>query len=804
MNIRHTIFATIAITAVIAVAIYFSLFKDNRMVVSAPVESTHEAVQLSDKEIFIGSESCAGCHQSQHELWQQSHHRHAFAPANSNSVIGDFSSVAFNYAEGIAIFEQQKIANKIQYQIRLKHSQASLKEQVYPVVYTLGIFPLQQYIVETRPGNYQVFAVAWDARATEQGGQRWMDLSSSGQTDDPLHWRHYFQNWNSQCASCHTTNFASNISIDVNREHPIFDSSWSEPAVGCESCHGPASEHIKWSEDKLQDKGGSKGLIRQLANADNWQFVADEPIARRVTSTNETVAMPVIDGCANCHSLRQPISEYSHETTQTDWLNNFEPTRVREPLYFADGQIREEVFVYGSFAQSKMSHAGVTCLNCHDAHNGRVNGFDDKNLALPSNDAVCAQCHRADVFAVESHHHHPIESEAARCVTCHMPERIYMAVDPRRDHSFQKPSPALSQLVGTPNVCTQCHKDNTDAWAAEQLEQWHPSTPDENQPVDFADWMLSFARLNTRFSEASNTDQAALSDELIALENQRYALLASSKTPAMKKSMLLDSMPINSQQAFDTLVARLSDDDAIVRLAAIAVVQNFDAASRQQLLTPLLKDPIKSVRFAATLALADLLAAPNFNNEQTKMLLKDNVMQYIAAYKFHGDLLGSQIKLADMYRQLQDWDGVIEAYQKALKLVPSYVLALVNLADVYRLQQQDSKAEQLLLKAVAVTRKNAEQSMNDASDVHQSALQQQASVEYALGLLYARSKNYSKASVSLDNAARLSPQNADYFYAYLLILDALDQRDKAVDILQASPLTPSNKQLMALLQQWQP
>jgi tetratricopeptide (TPR) repeat protein len=156
-----------------------------------------------------------------------------------------------------------------------------------------------------------------------------------------------------------------------------------------------------------------------------------------------------------------------------------------------------------------------------------------------------------------------------------------------------------------------------------------------------------------------------------------------------------------------------------------------------------------------------------------------------------------------MYRQLQDWDGVIEAYQKALKLVPSYVLALVNLADVYRLQQQDSKAEKLLLKAVAVTRKNAEQSMNDASDVHQSALQQQASVEYALGLLYARSKNYSKASVSLDNAARLSPQNADYFYAYLLILDALDQRDKAVDILQASPLTPSNKQLMALLQQWQ-
>ena len=114
-----------------------------------------------------------------------------------------------------------------------------------------------------------------------------------------------------------------------------------------------------------------------------------------------------------------------------------------------------------------MAHAGVTCLNCHDAHSGQVKDFDEHQLASPSNDAVCAQCHRADVFAVESHHHHPLESESARCVTCHMPERTYMGVDQRRDHSFQKPSPALSELLDTPNVCTQCHEDNTNAWAAE-------------------------------------------------------------------------------------------------------------------------------------------------------------------------------------------------------------------------------------------------------------------------------------------------------------------------------------------------
>lgn len=829
MSHRNAFFAFTVVLVVVAVAIYFLPFKENSLnelpteaqaltpVKTQPTAAQKKiknAVEPIEKALFVGSEQCASCHQSQHQLWQQSHHRHAFAPANANSVLGDFSSVAVNYTDGVATFEQRQLSNKIDYQIRLTGSVSHKEEKIYPVVYTLGVFPLQQYIVETRPGNYQVFAVAWDARKAEQGGQRWMDLSASSTPDDPLNWRHYFQNWNSQCASCHTTNFATNASINTHEEHPVFNSTWSEPAVSCESCHGPASGHITWATHQKASKAdgmlASKGLVRQLATVDKWQFVGDDPIAQLVTSSNESTSMPVVDGCASCHSLRQPISAQSYEAkhfdkaTQADWLNDFEPTRVREPLYFADGQIREEVFVYGSFAQSKMAHAGVTCLNCHDAHSGQVKDFDEHQLASPSNDAVCAQCHRADVFAVESHHHHPLESESARCVTCHMPERTYMGVDTRRDHSFQKPSPALSEWLDTPNVCTQCHEGNTNAWAVEQLEQWHQLAPiGESKEVDFASWLLSFAKINARFNQASGAERVKLNDSLAALENQRYQLLASPKTPAMKKSMLLDGMPINNQQAFEVLVSRLSDTDVVVRLSAIAIIRHFDLANRQQLLLPLLKDPIKSVRFAATLALADLLVAPNFNDLKNKKVLKENITQFISAYQHHGDLLASQMTLADLYRRMNDWDAVIVAYQKALLLVPSYVPALVNLADVYRMRQADGKAETLLLKAIAVTRDDARQLADDAGDIYLSALQQQASVEYALGLLYARNKDYIKASESLSSAVQLAPANPDYFYAYLLILDGLNQRSKALDILQRSPLTARHKQLVALLGQWQ-
>ncbi len=66
-------------------------------------------------------------------------------------------------------------------------------------------------------------------------------------------------------------------------------------------------------------------------------------------------------------------------------------------LYFADGQIKEEVYVYGSFAQSKMYHAGVTCTDCHDAHSLKP---------YATGNALCIRCHQASTFDTPEHHHH--------------------------------------------------------------------------------------------------------------------------------------------------------------------------------------------------------------------------------------------------------------------------------------------------------------------------------------------------------------------------------------------------------------
>ncbi|MEZ7984483.1 MAG: hypothetical protein QMB64_01495, partial [Pseudomonadales bacterium] len=149
--------------------------------IDATIQASSNAAatkSITEQAHFVGSETCTSCHQAEHKGWQQSHHSQAFEPASVDSVVGDFSTVSVNYRDGIAVFEQQQIDSKTQYQIRLKplpsdsSNSSNSTEQIYPVVYTLGIFPLQQYILETHPGTYQVFAVAWDAREAEQGGQR--------------------------------------------------------------------------------------------------------------------------------------------------------------------------------------------------------------------------------------------------------------------------------------------------------------------------------------------------------------------------------------------------------------------------------------------------------------------------------------------------------------------------------------------------------------------------------------------------------------------------------------------------------
>ncbi|MGZ9112520.1 MAG: cytochrome c3 family protein [Rhodoplanes sp.] len=91
-----------------------------------------------------------------------------------------------------------------------------------------------------------------------------------------------------------------------------------------------------------------------------------------------------------------------------------------------------------------MFAAGVTCSDCHDPHSAK--------LRYPGDD-TCLQCHSTEKYANAKHAGHEAANPPLGCVSCHMPVRNYMVVDPRHDHSFRVPRPDLSAKLGTPNAC---------------------------------------------------------------------------------------------------------------------------------------------------------------------------------------------------------------------------------------------------------------------------------------------------------------------------------------------------------------
>ena len=147
------------------------------------------------------------------------------------------------------------------------------------------------------------------------------------------------------------------------------------------------------------------------------------------------------------------------------FLDAYLPALLEPGLYHSDGQIDGEVYEYGSFLQSRMHAASVTCSDCHDPHSLKLRA---------EGNALCAQCHLPERFDLSAHHNHEPGSAGAQCVNCHMPTKTYMVVDARRDHSIRVPRPDLSISLGTPNACTPCHADRPAQWAAEAVAGWYP------------------------------------------------------------------------------------------------------------------------------------------------------------------------------------------------------------------------------------------------------------------------------------------------------------------------------------------
>jgi tetratricopeptide (TPR) repeat protein len=507
---------------------------------------------------------------------------------------------------------------------------------------------------------------------------------------------------------------------------------------------------VDWAEKKpgWEQLAGNKGLTIVLdeRRGVHWQADARTGTAQRsiTRESNTEIGM-----CARCHARRSVISSgYVHGEPL---LDHYLPRLLDAGMYYPDGQIEDEVYVYGSFLQSRMHQAGVTCSDCHEPHS--------LQLRQPGS-GVCLQCHAADKFATAAHHFHKPESAGASCVECHMPPRDYMVVDPRHDHSFRIPRPDLSVTLGTPNACNVCHTDKSAQWAATQVQDWYGRVPQGLQ-----NWAGTFA--------ASRGGDPRAGEPLLQL-------IRETGTPAIARATALSQVgPYLDAQSLEVLTEGLWDDDPGVRAATAAMLEQLPVGLRVQLAFPLLQDDVRAVRIEAARILAAVPAGDLDDRQQA--LLEQGIQEFIASQLASADRPEAQTNLGNLYTQRGQLQQAEQAYRTAIELNPAYTPAWVNLADYYRGREDEAATEKTLRAAIA--------GMPDVADLH-----------YALGLSLIRQQQAAAAVTELQQAATLNPDSARYIYVYAVALNSTGKPDEALLVLQgAHNRFPNNTDILGAL-----
>ncbi len=671
---RYRLIGVIA-TGLIATAVPLWLA---RRAVDPPARSPSSAKPPT----FVGRHACRPCHQQPYEKWLGSDHDMSMALADEAHVLGDFENAAL-HTNGITttFFRQGG-----RYMVRTPGKTGVV--ETFPIAYTLGFEPLQQYLVAVPGGRLQCLPFAWD----EQRGQ-WFDLHEADPRPpgDWLHWTGAGQNWNSMCAQCHSTGLRKNFDPETNS----YQTSWSEIDVSCEACHGPASLHVTWAKMPAMAR----------PRLDN---------AGLVVNTKELTARQEVALCAPCHSRRSELGDLDH--SGTDSVDRQMPSLLSEGLYHADGQILDEVYVWGSFTQSRMYAREVRCSDCHDSHR--------LTLRQPGN-SLCLRCHRADTYDTKEHHFHQqtyrgAPSAGAVCISCHMPQQKYMRIDERADHSIRIPRPDLTAQLGTPNACGQagCHQDKPLDWITDAYLKWYGQVTKPHYGAILA---------------AGRAEQSEALPQLSRLAGDVLY-------PAVVRATALELLSrYSSAESVGALERGLVDANPLIRHTAAVAFTSDDLTNFVERLTPLLHDPSTAVRAQAALRLADV---PVSRLKPYQLTARTEALDaYVKGMTHSLDFAFANHNLGQLFERLDRPKRAEQFYRQAIAIDDLDFRPKINLAILLNRTARNAEAEKLL-KAVV------------------NHYPEQYDAHYALGLLLGEMRRYREAEHHLSRAAAGMPNHA--------------------------------------------
>lgn len=695
----------------------------------APTEPAPVAPAVPASVEYVGSARCIECHADAGKAWQASQHAKAMQPALPETVLGNFDGQTV--AHGSSSTRPFRRDGKL----LVATQEADGRPVEVEVSHTFGVYPLQQYLVTLPDGRKQSLGLAWDSRSAQAGGQRWFQLFTGDATrpGHPQYWAGIDQNWNYQCADCHSTRLRKGYDAVADR----FATTWAEMNVACEACHGPGSAHLQWAAAPPAGRAAWPPGHGLTATFDERTGVSWQPNAATGTAVRSAPrsTRKEVEVCARCHARR---GQFSDEHRAGDaLLDAFRPALLEPGPYHVDGQMRDEVYNHASFLQSRMYAAGVTCSDCHEPHSGKLRA--DGN-------AVCTRCHDSGRFDTPRHHHHVQDGAGASCVACHMPATTYMGVDPRHDHSLRLPRPDRSLALGTPNACNACHAKRSAGWAADAVRKW------------FAEPKPGYQTFAEAFF-AADAGMPGATEQLISIvrDPAQSAIARASAVQRMRAHLSPATLP--------AAAGALDDADDHLRLAAVEALSSLEPALRARLLGPRLADARRAIRIDAARALAG--ASEAHLNPAEQAAFAKALAEVLAAEAFNADRPESHVRLGDLRLARGDLDAAQGEYRQALQRDPTFVPAWTNLASTVEQAGQSGQAMQLLREGLGRNPKSAE-------------------LQHALGLAMIRAGDHKAALAWLDEAVKTDAGNARFAYVSAVARHDSGDRAGAIKALQSA------------------
>ncbi len=742
----------LAMTAALSGLIAIGVAADYSRVVPAEVTAT-----------FVGRDACIECHRDETAAFTGSHHDLAMDTATDDSVLGDFENAELTH-HGIT---SRMFRDGDRFMVHTEGPTGRMED--FEIKYVFGVDPLQQYMVEfDRPddaaddeiGRLQVLRISWDTHRKKWFYLKAPDVDEKIAPGDPLHWTGIAQRWQTMCADCHSTNLQPGYDVATGRYHTTY----SEIDVSCEACHGPGSLHVDLANRKSLFWDRDRGFALASLKGENKEGQ--------------------LQSCAPCHSRRGQLGGgYVAGASYHDFYQ-LEP--LTEATYHADGQIKDEVYVYGSFTQSLMYHKSIGCTDCHDPHSLKLKHAGNE---------TCTSCHQhaAGKYDVPSHHHHAVGTAGAACVNCHMPHTTYMMVDDRRDHSLRVPRPDLSVEIGTPNACSGCHikdqiagDDALKEFADRDYAAWLAAAESGNEAVAAAiaktdRWCEDACQ--TWYGEARKTPEH-YGQVLAALRAGRssapqtaaqWITSADPAVPDIAKASLIGEVagrdPRVTLAVCREILAAATGASVQVRAAAARALVTLPPQRSLPLLEPLLTDDSVQVRTAAARSIVTSGGYASLHGSRRSAV--DAVMTEVHRQtEITADRSGAHVDWALLSEARGQEAEAIESYQRAIKVEPTVAGPRTNLAALLERTLDQMPPAKAPAVADWVKRLRAEELPLLARDA--ALVPDIFEVQYRYGLALYLNGQIERSREQIERAVRLQPDHPEAAEVLRLLAKPVD------------------------------